>query len=398
MSDFVWIIPVDKQASLGIGGVSPTYIVPKHEMNSNEHSLPSRILWIVLRSVDDRYIAAVTISRVERFIEGYYSGDFLIHSDLYASLRLSTSFEDAKQYSTLDLKSLPSGITPLSESDSTWIKTTISRNVVVRLAQPSSLSLKAMILDVLPKQDVPQVKAAISHVVQSLTLDSIWGSGIGHKLNPIGNFAAAILSKTIEGPLQTAAVDALKSIDPLVKILRTIDAETVIEAKQSIKKSVDLSFTEIEPDKIYAREFIASDNPLHDLESALNKTGVAEKIHQSMLRDIVIYLQRNGIQPFESTSVDLMFKNGQGTRFYEIKSSTIDNIIAQASKGAFQIACYANAMKNEFAPLESALIMHSIREESLKKFTMDALDYLGIKCLIYDPDLDWPDRVKGLLA
>lgn len=117
-----------------------------------------------------------------------------------------------------------------------------------------------------------------------------------------------------------------------------------------------------------------------------------------MLRDISSYLKTQGFPPYESSSVDLMISVGEKTRIFEIKSSTPMNIVAQAAKGAFQMACYINAMVNDYQPLEAALILHKIEEPTLEKFVYDALDRLGVKYLTYDPNKKWPDRAKGLLA
>ena len=58
---------------------------------------------------------------------------------------------------------------------------------------------------------------------------------------------------------------------------------------------VDIVFSEIEPGKIYAREFVSTDSKLRNLEDVLKKTERAEKIHQAMLKDISEYLITNGI-------------------------------------------------------------------------------------------------------
>ena len=88
---------------------------------------------------------------------------------------------------------------------------------------------------------------------------------------------------------------------------------------------------------------------------------------------------------------------GNVTRFFEIKSATEENIIAQASKGAFQIACYTNALRNEYSDIHPSLILENIEDNRLGVYVRNALENLGIKCLIYDADTDWPTRVEGLL-
>jgi hypothetical protein len=398
MPDFIWIIPTEKQSSLGVGGISPTYIIPQAEMRSLEYSLAGQLMWIVLRGQQDRYVAAITVKLIEKFNEGYYSGDFLIHSDLHRSIKLSRSYEDAKHYSTSALKSFSLGISEIEEVDAEWMKNTVSSKIEVKLAQPNVELLKDINLDVLPTQEDLQAKTSISLIVQKFSLDQLWSSGRGTKLNPVGNFAESILKRNISKPLKRETIELLQTFDPLIAVLSTKQNAQSDPSGQIFQRNVDLEFTEVEPEKIYAREFVASADHLYDLESALDKTSAAEELHQSMLRDITKYLKSIGIQPYESTSVDLMIRHDSKTKIYEIKSSSNDNLIAQASKGAFQIACYANAMAIEFSPLKTALILHKVSDLALEKFVTDALNYLGIRYYFYNPSFPWPKRIDGFLA
>jgi hypothetical protein len=117
-----------------------------------------------------------------------------------------------------------------------------------------------------------------------------------------------------------------------------------------------------------------------------------------MLRDISSYLKAQGYSAYESTSVDLMTVINGETKIFEIKSTTPINIIAQAAKGAFQIACYFNAMVDEYDRLNGYLVLHKTGDVSLEKFVHDALERLEVKYLTYDPAREWPERVVGLLG
>ena len=399
MVDFVWVITSDKQSALGQGGVSASYIVPQQQMNSNEKKLRGSRVWMVLRGQEDRCLGVITTKRIERFSEGYHTGDFLITCDLNASMRLSAGFETAKPYAITDTQKLSIGINRISDDIADKLKALISNTVQVKLAAPSDAFLATVKFDSMPKKGVGIAKMALSQIIQKYALDQIWASGTGAKLGPFGNFAARLLS--IHG--QESAVEIvnfLKDNDPLrILLQQAAPTGTGNEHNNSSvsQKVVDLDFTEIDPATIYAREFVASDTGLPDLESALNKTEAAEQLHQAMLRDISTYLKGKAFSPYESGSVDLMINYHERTKIYEIKSSNIMNVIAQAAKGAFQIACYVNAMKVDYNPLDAALIMHKIDDENLEKFTHEALKQLGIRYLVYNPAHEWPDRVKGLL-
>lgn len=399
MSDFIWIIPSERQSSLGNGGISPNYIIPQGQMNGQEQRLRGSRLWIVLRGGEDRCIAVASIKRVERFHEGYYAGDFLISCDMTTSFRLSSSFEGAKLYTLSDFRDLDLGIHRALRGSADKLRELVLKTVQIKLATPTDASLKRIKFDVLPKNSKGLAKAAISLITQELPLDQIWASGTGEKLGPIANFACRLLALHNYDISQVVAF--LKVSDPitlLVEIVFSAGDSKLQGSAQNIDKSVDLDFTEINPQMIYAREFMLSEGYLPDLESALSKTENAEKIHQEMLRDISSYLKSKGVVPYESNSIDLMISHNGIIGIYEIKSCINSNIIAQAAKGAFQIACYLDAMRADYYPLNSALILYKLDDENLENFVHRALAQLGINVLTYDPNRDWPDRVTNLLG
>jgi len=398
MSDFVWIIPAEKQLSLGEGGVSPNYIIPQGQMHGEERNLRGNRLWIILRGLEDRCIAVINVKKVEKFSEGYYANDFLISCDMAASFRLSSTFEEAKPYSLSDFQSQGPGILQIAEGSMNRLKSLVARTIQVKFTAPTDAILKRVKFDALFIKGEGLAKAALSQIVQAFPLDRIWAIGTGAKLGPFGNFASHLL--TLHEYDSSVVTDFLRKVDPVYVLARAVRSpETSVEdtVLPTVTKNIDLDFTEIDPETVYAREFVSSNGMLSDLESALSKTEAAEKLHQAMLRDIASYLKEQGLSPYESASVDLMISLNGRRKIFEIKSSTSLNIIAQAAKGAFQIACYANAMAIDFEPLDTSLIMHKIQDAALEKFVYEALDRLGIKYLLYDPDTGWPNRVNGLL-
>ena len=355
-------------------------------------------LWIVLRGVEDRCIAVACIKRVERYSEGYYANDFLLTCDTATSFRLSSSFEDAKPYVFADFRDLGIGVNRVTEKTASDLKDLALKNLQIKLIAPPDIVLKRVKLDIVPKKGKGLAKAALSQITQSLPLDQIWASGTGNKLGPFSHFASSLLSLCGYDASEVTAF--LKAGDPTSLLIRTAASGSAPSREPSVRsteKSVDLDFTEIDPKTIYAREFVLSEGTLSDLESALNKTEAAEKLHQDMLRDISSYLEEAGIMPYESGSIDLMISSHDRVKIFEIKSSTPLNIVAQAAKGAFQMACYVNAMENDYLLLSSALILHKIGDEGLERFVHEALSRLGVEYLTYDPDKKWPDRINGLL-
>jgi len=160
--------------------------------------------------------------------------------------------------------------------------------------------------------------------------------------------------------------------------------------------AVDTEFTEIEPGKIFAREFVSSDSKLRDIEEAIKKTEHAEKIHQSMLKDISEYLITNGIKPYESSSIDLLYKAQGKLVVFEIKSANVENILSQSSKGAFQLACYLNELSKDYENLNAKLVLHVTECPEIQKYAVEVLQRLGIDVFFYDPSKSWPNRIQGL--
>jgi hypothetical protein len=397
MSDFVWIVPSERLSSLGNNGISSSYIIPQGQMNGQESRLCGKRLWIVLRGTEDRCVAVASIKGVERFREGYHENDFLVSCDTTASFRISTSFENARPYALHDFRDQGLGMHDAPEKAVNRLKGAVSKTVQVKLAAPADATLKRANFDALPKGGERLAKAALSQITQALPLDQVWASGTGDKFGPFSNFASQLLF--LNGFDARQVSPFLKVNDPVSLLTEATGnaASSKLEfSGRAVEKGVDLDFTKIDPENIYAREFILSEGFLPDLASALSKTEAAEKLHQDMLRDISAYLKENGISPYESASIDLMITlNGQ-TRIFEIKSSTPANIVAQSAKGAFQMACYVNAMAADYEPLDAALILHKIEDTNLEKFVHDALTRLNVKHLTYNPRAKWPERVAGL--
>jgi|GEM_PF-6298460 len=397
MPDFAWIISVDRQFALGKAGVSSSYIMPRGEVNDFEKDLPSNKIWIILRGLENRCIAAVTVKRVERFSEGFHIGDFLIYTDLTRSIRLCSYYDEAKRYPVPMGDDLKLGLNILDDKTREFLRSKISENVEIKFTAPSGLygnTMKSFL-----KNGHEKAVFAVSKIVETMNLNQIWGSGTAFKLNPVSNFAASLLAKNDNDLLSDALLGLLKHLNPIEAVL-SLDVEKPSKEHTGVDrrpKGIDISFTEIIPENIYARQFIAGESTFYNIEAALNKTDIAEKLHQSMLRDISEYLKSIGMSAYESTSIDLMIDSNGKIKIFEIKSANIDNLIAQAAKGAFQIACYATEMKKDFDSVRTALIINKVMDENLEMFVLDSLKFLNMDCLIYNPDINWPHRIVGLL-
>jgi hypothetical protein len=79
-----------------------------------------------------------------------------------------------------------------------------------------------------------------------------------------------------------------------------------------------------------------------------------------------------------------------------IKSTNEANLLAQSAKGSFQLAYYCESMKDDYDHLDQALIIHKTHDDASQEMCANVLGRLGVRCLIYDPSYEWPNRIKGL--
>ena len=398
MSDLVWILDVDKGSSFGSSGVSGSYIIPRNEIDFEPKYLAGRKLWVVLRGYEDRLLLLIKIGKVERIIEGYYTGDYWVSSDMTGSIKLVSDFAGAARYATVSTGTSMFGVSELSQETSDALVLLVRRSVQTKLLPPDKRWLSQVVFQLVPSNDRLLAKSALRAIVSHLTLEQVWMNGSGDRLGAFSNYACALLMEKIGVKPSSSIVDDLKAFDPLSVIFaeKNSGAERGARDRSCNAPCVDTEFSEIEPGKIYAREFVSVDSNLRNLEESLNKTEHAEKIHQAMLKDISEFLLMNGVTPYESSSIDLLYRSKEKLNVFEIKSSNTDNILSQSSKGAFQLACYLNELSKDYDNLNARLVLHVIESPELQKYAVEALLRLGIEALFYDPGKSWPKRIHGL--
>ena len=400
MSDLVWVLDDEKGPSFGGSGVSGSYILPKNEVGFEPESLAGRRLWVVLRGHEDRLLLFVKIKKVERIIEGYYSGDYWITPEMTNSVKLVSGFAEAVRYATVTTRLSRLGVSELSPEASNSLAALVRGSIQIKLLPPDKRLLSQVDFQLLPGNGRRLAQSALRAVVSHLTLAQIWANGAGDRLGAFSNFACALLTEKMGAKPSLDIVDALKTFDPasVIFVENKIDQEKDGLGRNCSVPSVDIEFSEIEPEKIYAREFVSVDSKLRNLEEALKKTEHAEKVHQAMLQDIAEFLIKNGIKPYESSSIDLLYRarTMEMLNVFEIKSSNVDNILSQSSTGAFQLACYLNELSKDYHNLNARLVLHVTQSPELQNYAVEAVRRLGIEVLFYDPDKPWPNRIQGL--
>ena len=398
MSDFVWIIDANMESLLGAGGVSSSYIIPKDKMNGEEGEISGRRLWIILRAEEDRFLGSIMVRHVEIIQEGYYRDDFLVTCDLLSSFRLCANYSAARDFIASGIAVNPLGVSPISHDKSESLKAILGRRIQVRLTRPSKSTFDNIHRSALPMSPRAMARTAVSIIVKSFSFSDIWASGFGDKQAAFGFFAKCFLE--FRGIDTSSISDEFSVYDPIINVICSGKSNSGFSSSARFDRNfnpVSLDFSEIIPEKVFARKFVSSRNCL-DSSSQMEKTEAAEGVHQFMMKDISRFLLSQGIVPFESSSIDIIYWVGNKTKLLEIKSATSENIISQAAKGAFQIACYTNSLKNEYPDICSSLILEKIVDKQLEIYVRSALERLGIKCFVYDEDADWPIRVDGLLV
>jgi hypothetical protein len=398
MSDFIWILDAEKSNSFGHSGVSGTYILPKEDLITPPETLAGKRMWVLFRGTEDRLILSLQIKQIEQIIQGYYRQDYVLGVELLTSFRLVANFSEAVKYRSEYTRDLKPGIHQIELATSQEFVHLITQNVQVQLTNPNARSIANLDFDILPRSSDLLAKSAIRLIVSNLNLNQVWAAGTGQKLGAFANFAHALIAKKANQQQLGDAAFQLQALDPLLGLI-TSETKDMVKTKVSRKRSpkVDAEFTEIQPDNIYTRKFIAAGDTLIDIEAALKKTEHAEQIHQDMLKDIAEYLISKGIVPYESGSIDLMYQSGNKLRVYEIKSATAKNILAQSAKGSFQLACYINELLESYDTPSPFLILQKIGYSELEQYVTQVLKWCAIPVLYYDLEKSWPERVEGLL-
>jgi hypothetical protein len=58
----------------------------------------------------------------------------------------------------------------------------------------------------------------------------------------------------------------------------------------------------------------------------------------------------------------------------------------------------AMLLKEGYDEVDFALIIHKTINDAAEQTCIDILNILGVKCLVYDPVIEWPERIPGFLV
>jgi hypothetical protein len=399
MKKFLWVIESSLARYVrGNAGVPASYVMPKTLAPREPENLAGARLWMALRAPKgDSLLGVLHINLVERFEDGMNAGDLCLTVDpLKSYLCARDPGSSIQAFGTPFTNSYAIGVHEADENVLALLDETVKRNVTVKLQKPYDKLLKKIAYVPLKGDPTSIARSLIAASTSALCLDEIWSSGGKTRMPPFANFSYQRLVE-IDSEKATPKMAALLSeIDPTISNLEQSVPKEKKAARRNSLPLIDVDLTPINPDKIFARRFIARDPAVIDYADALEKTENAEKRHQDMLREIVLKLCDMKLQPMQSTSIDLFLQFPENCAMFELKTANIENLMSQCAKGLFQLGCYEDALKQEgYKNNYPALIVEASGLPELDGYVSRILDSFNISVFRYYPEKPWPNKVAG---
>jgi len=368
-------------------------------MLKSPETLAGARLWVVLQSAQESTLfGKLHVDMVERFEDGINSGDFFLTVDISKSFVCSREIEvTADSLKTSFTGGSRAGLETADEETDARMIAIVERNVKVKLQEFPKEILKK-IEDVFLKGDVSsKAHALIAATTATFCLDELWSSGSKPKLPPFAHFAYKWLTEYCPQEASEDIRKVLSDLDP--SIVTPIVWEPLNVKKRCESKSepvIDINLSPIEPDKIFARRFVAKDPAGLDFFEVIEKTEHAEKKHQDMLREIASRLRSVGLNPMQSSSIDLFLQIREENLVFELKTATLNNLTSQCAKGLFQLGCYADALSsNGYENVHPAFIVETTGQTELDAYAAKIIASFDVAVFFYYPGKPWPEKVTS---
>ncbi|RAJ98469.1 hypothetical protein [Aliidiomarina maris] len=399
MSNYIWIL--DSSLALPLreeSGVSTSYVVPKYFVPERPENLAGATIWIVFNNRKGSYLfGKIHINLVELFEDGINAGDVCLTVDSSRSLIFSQAIVSSSDSFKVDIsETLNVGLHTIEESIvSSFIKIVIN-NVMVKLHRFPEETLKKMGSVPLRGDPLSKARALIAAASSAFCLDELWGSRSNGKMPPFANLAYQWISEYHKSEATKELASALSEIDPTRTLSFNKRSSSKKRSNDISVPRVDTNLALIDPDKIFARRFVAQDSTGSDHVDAVEKTERAEKRHQDMLREIASRFRLLGLKPMQSSSIDLFIPCSERSLVCELKTATIYNLISQSAKGLFQLGCYQEAMQTSgYGNTDQVLIIESTKQTALNAYVTKILTNYEIIVLFYHAEKPWPGKVSN---
>lgn len=395
MKNFIWIF---NSAALGSGidgAFSLEYHVPAARLKVPPESLVGSRIWLVLRDGNESFLyGLLSPSIVELYQEGKYKDDFLVRCEPFSSVRLLPRRESRDPWSVSNRED--TDIRECNEAEAAQFVEMLRANHRVSFAGPSRA-----VTDAIPKTAFVDLEHAVPDQLMSTLRTVAFGDvsrprSMPDSISAFGALAFSILKTTHPQFNEADIVALLAALDPLAippEGQLTKSPEELVRVLSSLPPVVDTFLVEIDPDKISPRTFIAKS---HDSTLEwLDKTNDAEQAHESILKDVVLYLKSRGFKTYKTRSFDLFVEKGDVRFLLEIKSATGFNCVAQGEKGILQLLRYSIALTEERSRgIRFIVLLQDSRQPAVQDYLSKMANRAGSELWLYDERKEWPLRVS----
>jgi len=407
MKTFLWVIDAQLFDYIkSSGGVSSSYLLPfSHTKPTQAKEFPGSYIWLILRkSGHDSLFANIFINQVDQFVDGLNKNDYLLTIDNSISFRIISDLSSFQRWQIDETSNTyPYGVSEIKLEINAEINRFLLTKISFNFKRPLDSFLSNLKMPSLFGSHQSQSKTALKCILSNVALNDIWAGKVPQSLSPFANFAYYKIEFDCGKSKAIELLSFLQNNDPLSAIHIDSALETNISVGSNHNKAsniipeIDIDFSPINPAQIFARKFIGNTASSIDYDRIMQKTGIAEKKHQDILRDFATFLISLGFTPKQSNSIDLALTDNAAITFFEIKTISESNALQQVSKGLFQLLCYKDKLINSGLPVKhTVLILTKLIDDSIEIYITNLLAPLGIVVLFYDVKLHWPNKLSGL--
>jgi hypothetical protein len=377
--------------------LSLEYHLPFQKLKVTPEELIDARLWLVLTNGNQQYLFAfVTPISIERYTDGTYKEDYLLSADQYDSVRLMPRTESRDRW-LVNLEASPDGLRICTDGEQSSFEDLIKKNALVSFSDTSDAILKTI-----PRTGFADIVRAVPDQLQRTLRalafgDAVRSKGFSNSLSVMGGIALEILRKINERFNSQEAIALMASLDPFMggEIPVPKAPEDILGASQKVAPTVDIFLTDMDPDKISPRIFVARSS--RHSNDWLEKTAQAEETHERILKDLVLYMRDDGFSLSKSRSFDLYAQKREEHLLIEVKSSTYENLVAQGEKAIIQLLRYSSALGVEDShEINFVLLLQYQPQESVLNYISSMAQRVGFSLWLYDENRAWPDRVFTL--
>ena len=394
-NDRVWVF----NASALMGGLnsplSLEYHLPEQKLLVPAEKLVDERVWLVAKKDERSYLFGfLAIDLVQRYEEGSYKGDYVLHANPFGSVRLFPRSESDERWYLSELSASEEGLRDAQESEAEMFAELIKESELASFAPPEKVALKK--IQKTGFTDLPHAAPdQLQLTLRSLAFgDAVRSQTYPKPLSALGGAALTVLEQVLPQLDKDEATSIIASLDPLAgdRAVPKPIQETV-EASSSQPPSVDTFLEDIDPETIAPRSFVARSTAT--AFDWLDKTSQAEEMHERILKDVVLYMKGKGYSVKKSRSFDLFAERGGERLLIEVKSTTSDNLTAQGEKGIIQLLRYSSALSKEACKdLRFVVLLQDQPQALVLEYLSNMAARVGFELCLYSQGKNWPERLS----